>query len=1200
MLTRRPPTDEAPLLRRLRSLAGSKIDERLGVLLALAIFPMMLLASPGNSSLKPPQLALLLAWPLVAAVASIYRAGPVVATYLVVGGSALRLAGFGGGGRGSDVLRVVEEAIRVALGGGNPYDHIYLDVQKHYSTTVYPPFQLLLHLPGHVLGGLDGVRFTEIVAAVAVMLLLALLARRAAWTVVLPVLAVYASLPNLALLSYDGSNDTSAGAILLVAVLSVAWAQSTGWQARAVGLAGLIAGSALGTKQTTVFVVLMLVLYLWRAAGSRALARYVGAAAVVLLMISLPFLALDPIRYLSSLALASVRQGDVFGWNVWVLVQMLGLGVPDRAITAALSLSVVFSATLLAALLRFRDLASAVFAGILVTMAALLTARWTTHAYFGMLAPVLLAVPPLMLLGIPRRRGDPDSEARGRRPGSTNPLGGRATSTLSMTGRLITAVRTDGPRLARSGAVVLASAGRMVAGAGPRAIARIRWDRLVLLPYLAALIAGLALMIVVSTALPGTGDYGQWLMTARYYMGQPIPDYRDLSALPPLVPAALALIWRAVGDPVLSLRVFDVLLVAGIAIGFAAFGWALFRSREAAFASAVVALLVTDRFTELLSFGGLLQEAALALTLLSLAAFSTASRGPRRRVFWWWIGAITLGLVGVSHVGTAVIAVPTGVAIATLSFLRLRQRDSKTSLMTLAPLAIVLIPLAAYWLVVLLPANQTYATNPASLSYRGPEALASSIRNYWPNVAIIAIGFLSIGWGAFNEAKRRSVGPYLILFVWAAMAWGFLAYTIVVRSSTDYPRFASVLVPPLVIAAAGRLAALSRRLARLRSIGGPGRQRVALGIRLAGRKSAREVALALLAVVAVAFVPSAVDRYGDLTRVYGAPEEDALVRSIVRLDEILPLHDTSVLTQVSSGKLLEGLTGRAALFNLPVRYSFRPREWQRSVDADVVGNATAALANEFFLVEYPGRARSWGVEAPVGLVIAANHGGEFVDLLTLDQRDTSIGSSTAGTLLANLLPTGLTSFDNNTEASVRTEWQGAESAESVSFARTVRLAAHDATLSLTDESPSGVVESVFRAATGIAITSLETSGNEAHVCFSQRGNTMPCLALRASDTGARFDSSNDGGLRIIGSVNGRTELQITALTPGAPIVGLQVLDPREVVTKYRVGAAILYADDPAYDETLGRLGVLGFGLSFQEGPYAVLLGESQASQASIP
>ena len=54
------------------------------------------------------------------------------------------------------------------------------------------------------------------------------------------------------------------------------------------------------------------------------------------------------------------------------------------------------------------------------------------------------------------------------------------------------------------------------------------------LPVAIAIAVGMGLVwIVMSTPIAARGDYGQWLMASRYYLGQPIPDYRDVAALPP-------------------------------------------------------------------------------------------------------------------------------------------------------------------------------------------------------------------------------------------------------------------------------------------------------------------------------------------------------------------------------------------------------------------------------------------------------------------------------------------------------------------------------------------------------------------------------------------------------------------------------------------------------------------------------------------
>jgi hypothetical protein len=719
------------------------------------------------------------------------------------------------------------------------------------------------------------------------------------------------------------------------------------------------------------------------------------------------------------------------------------------------------------------------------------------------------------------------------------------------------------------------------------------WHGVTLLSYLAALIAGLALIIVVFTPLPGSGDYGQWLMASRYYLGQPIPEYRDLSTLLPLIPASLALVRLLVGDPIVSLRVFDVILVTGMSLGYAFLGLSLFRNREAAFASVLVALLATDRMRELFAFGGLVQAGAVTLTLFSYAAFVWAGRGQAGSARWWWLGSVCLGFVALAHVGTAAIAVPTGVGIAFLSFLRSRHANPATSPTVLAPLAVVLLPLVAFWLVVLVPADRGLVSNPASLNYRGPEQLWPILTGYWPNRLVLAVGLVSLVLGASREAKGRVIGPYLIVLAWTAASLGFLLYAVVVRAATDYPRFAYVLFPPFAAAATGGLAWLARWLAlRLVLAIRKTRQQVPI-LLMAVRTAGRDASLILLAALAVVVSPFAVERYNEQSTFYSQSDPEALERAIKVLDNLLPTADLSVLDASGvggrAGKWLEGLTGRAALSSQAVRYLFRPGEWQRSIDAQVLQDATAALTNEFFLVEYTSRETS-GVGAPVNLVIAANHGGEFVKLLTLAHGDTRVDYRGQAVGLSSLSGTGVTSNDSGIEASIRTEWREPGEAAGLSIARTVRLVGGSPTLSLTDEGPFVSAESiVLNVAPGIAITHVETTRNEATVCFTRRGRTEPCLRVQVSGPDGIIERDVGGGLLARGGAGGMTELQISALSAGGAIVGLELIEPLTVVAKYSVGAAIVDSFDPDHEETLSRLGALGFHPTFEEGRYGVLL-----------
>jgi hypothetical protein len=1160
----------------LASLPHSDADERLGVYLALAILPLMLLGVAANvGPLVPSRLAVLLAWPIVVVLASRRLTGLLVAAYLVVGGTVLRVAGFPGGGRGSDVLRVVDEGIRVTLGGGNPYDHIYVDAHSPVSSMPYPPAQLLLHLPGHLLGGFDGTRLTEIIAAVAIMVLLGLIAQRVSWTAVLPALAVYAALPNLVLLSYDGASDTSAGAILLLAVLAVGWARSVGWRPGPVAVAGLIAGAALGTKQSTLFVVLLLAMFVWRAAGLRVVAHYLLIAGGLLAAISLPFLVRAPADYLTGLtAFASFHQ-DVFGWNIWSEAEALGLRVPEVASTTLLSAVVAVLVTAAAAVLQYRSLGMAVLAGVVVTTVVFVTARWTTHAYFAMVAPILFVVPALAVVATASEQRKED--VRSRQSGRWRFLNAakRAfASSWNGAGRRVLGQLEE--RLERPRNREAASLPDATAGIGP--------DRLTLPLYVAALTAGLVLMVLVHTRVTGASDYGQWLMTARYYLGESTPPYRDIAALPPLVLAALALARLAIGDPVVTLLVFDVVLLTSLCVGFAFLGLSLFRTREAAFACVVVPLLMTDRLGEQFASGSLLQLGAVVLTLFSFAAFVQAGYASTRSTRWWWAGSVSLGLVGLSHVGTAEIVLPTGIGIALLSFLYRRKHDPTTSLTVLAPLVLVLLPLAAYWLTALLPAIRGYVNNPASVNYNGPDVLLKMFATYWLNFVVMAVGFVSIALGALSEMRRRVPGPYLVLALWTAAAWGSFLFAIQIGAGTAYPRFGSLLLVPLAVGAGGGLGSLSRWLAR----------------RFAGlhEEVGREGALVLLAVLAVSTAPFAVDHYQQQTAFYPARDAQSLMRAVAHLEGALPSPEGTVLADIATGEWLEGLTGRAALFQNKVHYQFRPGEWQRSVDADVLQNATAALTNEFFLVEYSGRAGSGAAAAPVNLVIAANHGGEFVDLLTLAHQDTFIGPQSGETSLASLSAMGTATTHIDTEATIRTEWRGSGSTAAISFARTVRLARADPTLWLTDATPSGET-SVLYPAPGIAFTSVETRANQAHVCFSRRGTSVPCLDLAVLAVDAAIERSEGGGLLVRGAAGG-LELQITDLTAGGAFVGLGLLDPRELVTKYNVGAAILDAYDPSYDETGERLSALGFRVSIVDGMYAVLLRDAPVSERLTP
>ena len=291
-----------------------------------------------------------------------------------------------------------------------------------------------------------------------------------------------------------------------------------------------------------------------------------------------------------------------------------------------------------------------------------------------------------------------------------------------------------------------------------------------------AILIGLTAIMVVTPL--GSGDYGQWLMTARPYAGLSLPDYRAAGAVPPVVPVLLGGLMAVVGDPIMALRLFTVLSLWGLG-GSAYFaGATLFRSRVAGLLATMLSLLVVEQFIDLFAFGGLLQANAIVFALLAVAAFYKAPRATQWAWAWWTAGAVCVGLAALTHMGSASILVPTGVAVALVSS-RHGATGRWSGFARLVPLGLVLGAAAAFWLVVLIPGSTDLVRNPASLDYRGPTRLLDSLTGSWPTALVILGGTAAILIGTAREIARRDDGPWLILAIWSAITLGVLTVAVV-------------------------------------------------------------------------------------------------------------------------------------------------------------------------------------------------------------------------------------------------------------------------------------------------------------------------------------------------------------------------------------------------------------------------------------
>ena len=701
------------------------------------------------------------------------------------------------------------------------------------------------------------------------------------------------------------------------------------------------------------------------------------------------------------------------------------------------------------------------------------------------------------------------------------------------------------------------------------------WPMLIMIGVL----AGLAL-IVVSTPIAGRGDYGQWLMTSRHYLGEGVPDYRTITALPPVIPVLLALIRVAVPDPVVALHVINVILLMGTGIGFYLSGALLLGSRWAGAFGAVLGLLVTDRFLELFAFGGLLQAGSLLCVGVSVGAFARAGRETRVRHRWWLLGTGAMALAAFTHVGTGMIAVPTGLAAAALAAVALRRVGWRGLVRALLPLLLAVGGVAAYWLLVLLPASGDYLTNPASLAYRGPGRLLDSLFSYGPTTAVVAIGSIAIVAGCLAELRGRRIGGWLFLLTWIGVTWGALLYSVVSGAATDYPRFATPLLAPLVVAAGGgvwQLLEIGNRWLM------PDRPRLAGSL----------LAPAVLFLAAIIAAPLTVGRYERQAAVYQPRDAASLTAAVQWLDAEIA-EGSAVLTEVRDGKWVEGLTGRPALFSQAVRYAFRPTEWQRSADADTLLRSVATVTSGRISAQYTTMATTLeDMRVPTDLLLRVNHGGEFVDVLRLPPATTRVTGRAVDVTAADLVPLRVRDHAAERRAGIATVWGLATDPE---FSFTQRVTAYEdgTTLRIAQAAPGHRISTELVPRPGITITSLAVTGPQAVACFTSFGGSAPCIRVHPAQEGARITETAAGSLRVT-SVSSRLDVLVTALTSGEASVELGLLLPAELADAHDLGAALLYEPDPAYASRRTRLDALGFEEARAFGPYRVLIREEATS-----
>lgn len=323
----------------------------LGIALVLAIQPIW----PDRAAVS---VAAAIALTLVAAARWQLRWAPVVV--LVGCAIALRLAVIEQ--EASDVSDVTSAAIQTVLNGGNPYGFGYVVSRPAWAPFPYGPVALLWYLPAF-----RDPALIEFVVSIALTLYFGVRAANGR-----PVgLAIFALAPPLVLAAVDGSNDTSAGLLILAALVVAAKRPAIG---------AVLLAVAVAFKPYAIAWLPPLVLW----AG---LSTAIAFALASLVAWSPVLIAWGPASYLRSLSMAHevhLRQA------YWSLAAILDGILPGNSARALETIRYFLSgAVAIFGGMRVRSIDGVIIVGTVVFLIAQFGGYFGSYVYLAAIAPIL-------------------------------------------------------------------------------------------------------------------------------------------------------------------------------------------------------------------------------------------------------------------------------------------------------------------------------------------------------------------------------------------------------------------------------------------------------------------------------------------------------------------------------------------------------------------------------------------------------------------------------------------------------------------------------------------------------------------------------------------------------------------------------------------------------------------------------------------
>lgn len=284
----------------------------------------------------------------------------------------------------SDVLRATREALDVlVLAHGNPYTHVFTSTYPIGSPFPYPPGEFLFYLPAYL--WFDDITRVDLLASIAITACIVIAGVRVGFGRVAIPAMLYATWLYSSFHAGDGSNDTSAAFLVILAIVLLALHERR--PSRWLFILSAVAfGWAVAFKQFAIVLLPLVVRHL--AIAGRDWRRYTAVSTGTVAVFVVPFFLWDPAAFVSQQLATLTFHQEVWGANILALLQ--------QYTDPADLLPLFFAAEILGVLLlvglslrsRIPTIGAATLLACAAILVALLLAKWTTQPYYAYLGGV--------------------------------------------------------------------------------------------------------------------------------------------------------------------------------------------------------------------------------------------------------------------------------------------------------------------------------------------------------------------------------------------------------------------------------------------------------------------------------------------------------------------------------------------------------------------------------------------------------------------------------------------------------------------------------------------------------------------------------------------------------------------------------------------------------------------------------------------